>query len=73
MDSLITAAAHALADGIVAWREQMTSLDALLREAATPGGIAATVIHAMDAAAYPQVIERGLRAGIRRARKNAKG
>jgi pyrroline-5-carboxylate reductase len=67
-----TAAAHALADGIVAWREQKTSLDALLREAATPGGIAATVMNTMDADAYSQVIEAGLRAGIARARKNAK-
>ena len=32
------AAAHALADGILAWRERSISLDDLLREAATPGG-----------------------------------
>jgi pyrroline-5-carboxylate reductase len=66
------AAAHALADGIVAWREGRESLEALLREAATPGGIAATVMKTMDSAGYSRSIERGLRAGVARARKNAK-
>src|SRR5712692_7565624 len=35
----LTAAAHALADGIVSWREGDISSNYLLREAATPGGI----------------------------------
>ena len=34
------AAAHALADGVSAWRDSSLSLDELLREAATPGGTA---------------------------------
>ena len=37
----LTAAAHALADGVLAWRDSGISLRALLNEAATPGGIAA--------------------------------
>jgi pyrroline-5-carboxylate reductase len=68
-----TAAAHALADGIVSWREEKASLDELLHEAATPGGIAATVMEAMDAGKYSRIVERGLRAGVARARKNARG
>jgi pyrroline-5-carboxylate reductase len=68
----LTAAAHALADGIVAWREGDISLDALLHEAATPGGIAATTMTAMDKAGHRKAVARGLRAGIERARKHAK-
>jgi pyrroline-5-carboxylate reductase len=68
-----SAAAHSLADGIVSWREGRDSLVALLQEAATPGGIAATVMKAMDAAGHSRIIERGLRAGVARARKNAEG
>jgi pyrroline-5-carboxylate reductase len=68
----LTAAAHALADGIVAWRESDVSLKELLREAATPGGIAATVISAMDEGGYERIIERGLRAGRARAKANAR-
>jgi pyrroline-5-carboxylate reductase len=67
------AAAHALADGILAWREGNISLDHMLREAATPGGIAATVMAAMNKAGYGRVVEQGLRAGMKRARKNAMG
>lgn len=70
--SALTAAAHALADGILAWREGNTSLDRLRHEAATPGGIAATVMASMEGAGYGRVIERALRAGMARARKNAK-
>jgi len=66
------AAAHALADGIFSWREGSEPLDALLHEAATPGGIAATVMAAMDKSGYSLMVERGLRAGVARARKNAK-
>jgi len=67
----LTAAAHAMADGIVAWREGEASLDALLREAATPGGIAASVMEAMNRAGYARVVGRGLKAGMDRARRNA--
>ena len=68
----IIAAAHALADGINAWREGKLSLDDLLREAATPGGTAATVIQAMTSAGYDRAVERGIRAGIARTKKNAR-
>ena len=66
------AAAHALADAIVAWREGEESLEELLQEAATPGGIAATVMNTMDSAGYLRMVERALRAGLKRAQKNAK-
>ena len=68
----LAAAAHALADGILSWREGKIPLDQLLHEAATPGGIAASVMQAMDASGYQRIIQRGLRAGMARARKNAK-
>jgi pyrroline-5-carboxylate reductase len=67
-----TAAAHALGDAILSWREGEESLEALLHEAATPGGIAATVMDTMNAAGYRKIVQRGLRAGVARARKNAK-
>jgi pyrroline-5-carboxylate reductase len=70
--SAFTAAAHALADGILSWRAAKVRLQTLLREAATPGGIAATVMNAMNTAGYPRAIERGLRAGLARARANAR-
>ena len=68
----LTAAAHALADGILAWRESNFSLDELLHEAATPGGIAAATLASMDRSGYKRIVLRGLRAGMARARKNAK-
>jgi pyrroline-5-carboxylate reductase len=68
----LAAAAHALADGILAWRESNTSLDALLHEAATPGGISAATLANMDKSGYKRVVEQGLRAGVNRAKKNAK-
>lgn len=68
-----TAAAHALADGILGWREGDLPLAALLAEAATPGGIAETVIRTMNAHGHPRMVERGLRAGIAKARKNSRG
>jgi pyrroline-5-carboxylate reductase len=68
----LTAAAHALADGIIAWREAKIPLEDLLHEAATPGGIAATVMSAMDKAGHKRAVSRGLRAGIGRAQRNAK-
>jgi pyrroline-5-carboxylate reductase len=67
------AGSHALADGIWSWREEDVSLESLLHEAATPGGIAATVMRTMDAAGYAKAVEKGLRAGVARARKNARG
>jgi pyrroline-5-carboxylate reductase len=68
----LTAAAHALADGILSWRESKISLARLLHEAATPGGTAAATMKAMDSSGYKRVIRRGLQAGMARARKNAK-
>lgn len=68
----LTAAAHALADGINVWREGDIHLDHLLHEAATPGGIAATTMTVMDEAGYGKAVKRGLRAGIERARKHAR-
>jgi len=68
----LTAAAHALADGIVAWRRDRPSLEALIEEAATPGGTAAAVMNAMDRSGFGRVIEKGLEAGTKQARRNAK-
>ena len=68
----LLASAHALADGIAAWREASVSLDELLTEAATPGGIAATVMQTMDESGYQRILERALRAGLKRTRANAK-
>lgn len=65
----LIAAAHALGDGIYYWRQSGESLDALLHEAATPGGIAAATMAAMDKAGYPRVVAKGLRAGIAQARR----
>jgi pyrroline-5-carboxylate reductase len=65
------ASAHALADGIVAWREGSESLESLIEEAVTPGGIAAATIAAADAAGYKRAVRRGVAAGLRRARSNA--
>jgi len=69
----LLAAAHALADGIAGWREGKHSLKFLLEEAATPGGIAATAMTAVDAAGYARAVRTGLHAGLRRARANARG
>jgi len=68
----LTAAAHALADGILYWRDSKKSLANLLHEAATPGGIAAATMKAMDKAGYGRVIARGLQAGVAQARRNAR-
>jgi pyrroline-5-carboxylate reductase len=64
----LLASAHALADGILAWREGEHSLESLLGEAATPGGIAAATTAAMDAAGYGRAVREGFAAGLRRAR-----
>jgi pyrroline-5-carboxylate reductase len=68
----MTAAAHALGNSIFYWRQSGESLDDLLQEAATPGGIAAATMAAMDDGGYERVIEKGIRAGVRRARMNGK-
>jgi pyrroline-5-carboxylate reductase len=68
----LTAAAHALADGIEYWRQAGAELDELLEEAATPGGIAAATMAAMDRAGYGRAVERGIAAGVKQARRNAK-
>jgi pyrroline-5-carboxylate reductase len=68
----LTAAAHALADGIAYWRESGLGLEELLREAATPGGIAAATMQAMDRTGYAMVVAKGIQAGIQQAKRNAK-
>jgi pyrroline-5-carboxylate reductase len=68
----LLAAAHALGDGILSWREGKISLPDLLHEAATPGGIAADTMSAMDDAGYKRAVERGVRSGLARTRKNAR-
>ncbi len=68
----LMAAAHALADGIQYWRESGLELSELLHEAATPGGIAAATMMEMDRAGYRRAVEKGLAAGIRQARRNAR-
>jgi pyrroline-5-carboxylate reductase len=68
----LTAAAHALGDGILAWRGGSTSLDDLLHEAATPGGVAAATLASMDKAGYERAVLRGLQAGMDRVRRYAK-
>ncbi|MGA9391129.1 MAG: NAD(P)-binding domain-containing protein [Candidatus Sulfotelmatobacter sp.] len=68
----LTAAAHALADAVLYWRESGQNLSDLLHESATPGGTSAATLEAMDAAGYEKTIKRGLAAGIRQARANAR-
>jgi pyrroline-5-carboxylate reductase len=68
----LLASAHALADGIVAWREGRHSLKSLLEEAATPSGIAATTMAGMEAAGYRRAVRKGVLDGLRRARANAR-
>jgi pyrroline-5-carboxylate reductase len=68
----LTAAAHALGDGILYWRESGKDLADLLHEAATPGGIAAATMAAMDAAGFTRAVKSGIRAGIKQARLNAR-
>jgi pyrroline-5-carboxylate reductase len=65
------AATHALADGIVPWRAGNLRLEELLNEAATPGGTAAAVMASINDAGYARIVEQGLRAGLRQAKKNA--
>jgi pyrroline-5-carboxylate reductase len=69
----LTAAAHALAGGISYWKQAGQPLDELLREAATPGGTAAATISAMNRAGYQRVLNHGMAAGVKQARRNATG
>ena len=62
------AAIHSLEAAMAAVRQPRASLDALLREAATPGGIAAAVSSALSAAGYDRIVARAFRAGHSRAR-----
>jgi pyrroline-5-carboxylate reductase len=71
-ETAMIAAAHALCDGILYWRESGERVEDLLREAATPRGIAAATMAAMDRAGYGRVIAKGLKAGIEQARRNAR-
>jgi len=68
----LIAAAHALGDGIAYWQGSGFTLEELLHEAATPGGIAAATMMAMDRAGYGRAVQRGINAGIAQAKKNAK-
>jgi pyrroline-5-carboxylate reductase len=68
----LLAGAHALADGIIAWRDGKQSLEALLEEAVTPGGTSFSAVRAMDAAGYRQAVRKGVAAGLRRTRTNAR-
>ena len=68
----LSAAAHALGDGILYWRQSGKPVADLLREAATPGGIAAATLSAMTASGYARAVRNGIRAGLRQARSNAK-
>ena len=68
----MTAAAHALADGIQYFRDSKSGLPELLQEATTPGGIAGTVMAAMESAGYGKAVKRGLQAGLARARSNSR-
>jgi pyrroline-5-carboxylate reductase len=69
----LQAAAHALGDSTNSWHDSNESLDELLEEAATPGGIAATVRKSLDAEGYQRMLLRALRAGVRRAKQARKG
>ena len=71
-NTALLASAHALADGIIAWRDGNDSLESLLEEAVTPGGIASATVTAMDAAGYGRAVRQGVAAGLRRARANAR-
>jgi pyrroline-5-carboxylate reductase len=70
-NTALLASAHALADGIIAWRDGNDSLDSLLEEALTPGGIASATVTKMDAAGYGRAVRQGVASGLRRARANA--
>jgi len=69
----LIAAAHALGESVLAASESGSRTPELLREAATPGGIAAECMAALDAGGYPKIVEGALRAGVRRARQLGRG
>jgi len=71
-ETALTAAAHALGDGIAYWQQSGLSLEELLHEAATPGGIAAATMTAMDKSGYARSVASGVRAGIKQAQRNAR-
>ena len=66
------AAAHALCESIRSLRASDASLDDLLREAATPGGTSAAVLASLKDSGYTEMLERALRAGVRRAKELGK-
>ncbi len=70
-NTALMASAHALADGIIAWRQGRHSIKALLDEAVTPGGIAEATVNAMDAAGFRRAVRQAVAAGLRRTRANA--
>lgn len=67
----LIAAAHALGDAILAWRDGDVSLEVLLHEAATPGGVAAAVMEAMENTGYKKAVQRGLGVGIEKTKSNS--
>ena len=69
----LTAGAHAFAEAILYWRESGETLADLLHESATPGGTSAATMAAMKRSGYEKAVAAGLRAGIQRARLNARG
>lgn len=68
----LTAGTHALADAILYWKQSGQTLAELLHESATPGGTSAATMAAMKTAGYGKSIRRGLEAGVRQARANAR-
>jgi len=66
------AAAHALSDGIIYWRQSAATVEELLGEAATPGGIAAATMSAMDKSGYARAVDLGIRAGVKQCARNAR-
>jgi pyrroline-5-carboxylate reductase len=66
------AAAHGLVDGLHSLHEGGSSLDELLAEAATPGGVAGKVLETMRSGGYDRLVERAFRAGLARARRVAR-
>ena len=68
----LTVGAHALAEAILYWKQSGQTLAELLQESATPGGTSAATMAAMNAAGYEKSVQRGLDAGIRQARANAR-
>jgi pyrroline-5-carboxylate reductase len=71
-ETALTAGAHAFAEAILYWRESGQTLAELLHESATPGGTSAATMDAMKRYGYEKAVAAGLRAGIRRARLNAR-